>query len=273
MSANPIMFRNWYASYQQNENKRSQRRWMLSGASVSLFTAAVLGWSFMHPSPPIPLPSAAPPQAIAIEMSPIPAATPAPPQDVPVGPQHSVAPSEEVPDTPTKIDAAPSPSLHPPVPVPVVKKIKVLKKKSVTPPQQVKPVPVEAPPADKVTAPPASENTTAQSSNAAATSSVSHFSNAPVTWQGDVLARIERFKRYPSEALASHQEGTPVLFFVMDRRGHVLSAHLKKGSGYALLDEETLAVVRRAEPFPAPPPEISGATVALTVPIEFSVDE
>lgn len=63
-----------------------------------------------------------------------------------------------------------------------------------------------------------------------------------------------------------------MLRFTMDRKGHVLSAKLVRPTGYALLDDETLALIHRAEPLPEPPDTIAGATLTLTVPIEFYLD-
>lgn len=42
-------------------------------------------------------------------------------------------------------------------------------------------------------------------------------------------------------------------------------------SGSPELDAETLALVRRAEPLPAPPPEVLGNPLTLTVPVRFSL--
>lgn len=268
----PTTFRDWYQSYQQTEDQRSVRVWGLSGAAMIVLTGIALWWAVTHAPPQVAAPSAAPPSAIAIDMPLMPTPAPAIPQEVDPGPQQMVTPPEPQPVTPEQVDAPPSLAPHPSVPLPKVKKVKVHKKTAKSPPQPVIPVPMQAPVADKVTAPASADRTPSQSSSAPSTSHASHASNAPVTWQGDILARLERFKQYPADALAQHQEGTPVLFFVMDRRGHVLSAKIQKSGGFALLDKETLAVVRRAEPFPPPPSEIEGATVSLIVPIEFSVE-
>ena len=40
-------------------------------------------------------------------------------------------------------------------------------------------------------------------------------------------------------------------------------------SGSAALDAETLALVRRAQPFPPPPPDLAGSE--MTVPLRFSI--
>jgi protein TonB len=39
----------------------------------------------------------------------------------------------------------------------------------------------------------------------------------------------------------------------------------------ALLDEETLALVQRAQPFPAPPPDVPGDEIKFAVPVRFSI--
>jgi hypothetical protein len=39
----------------------------------------------------------------------------------------------------------------------------------------------------------------------------------------------------------------------------------------AALDQETLALVRRAQPFPAPPAAMPGAQIDLAVPIRFNM--
>jgi periplasmic protein TonB len=44
-----------------------------------------------------------------------------------------------------------------------------------------------------------------------------------------------------------------------------------RSSGASALDDEALALLRRAEPFPPPPPELPGARVDLTVPIRFNL--
>jgi len=44
-----------------------------------------------------------------------------------------------------------------------------------------------------------------------------------------------------------------------------------RSSGASALDEEALALLRRAQPFPAPPPELPGQRVDLSVPIRFNL--
>lgn len=93
-----------------------------------------------------------------------------------------------------------------------------------------------------------------------------------VTWQGSLLARLERAKRYPFLARSRRQQGVVLLHFTMDRNGTVLTAEIKKSSGYDLLDQEALAMIGRAQPLPPPPAEVAGDPVDLVVPVEFFLD-
>src|SRR5262249_32110818 len=86
--------------------------------------------------------------------------------------------------------------------------------------------------------------------------------SAVPNWQNAVLRRLEQFKRYPSAARFQRQQGVASLRFTIDRNGNVLSAQIARGSGSDLLDQEALALVRRAEPLPAPPPNVPGNTLS-----------
>ncbi len=82
---------------------------------------------------------------------------------------------------------------------------------------------------------------------------------------------MERFKIYPGQAQFRGQQGVASVRFVLDREGRVLSVKLDKSSGVASLDEEAVALVRRAQPFPKPPQAVAGDRVELAAPVEFSL--
>lgn len=96
-------------------------------------------------------------------------------------------------------------------------------------------------------------------------------SNALPTWKIQVAALLERNKRYPSNAQARREQGVVQLYFSLDRKGMVIASRIAASSGSAALDEEAMSLVRRAQPFPPPPPELAGAHVDLTVPIRFNL--
>jgi protein TonB len=88
-------------------------------------------------------------------------------------------------------------------------------------------------------------------------------------WTSQLVARLERHKRYPDGARAEH--GVTQLAFSVDRSGRVHDARILRSSGSALLDRETLALVRRAQPLPPPPKGVSGARVPVVVPIRYRI--
>lgn len=258
----------------QREQRRERFLWSSSFVAVVGITVGLAAWIAYLPRPAVAV-AEPPPAAIAMDLAPLPVSTPSPPEDVPVGPPQTQVQPDPAPEDPPKISAPPAPAPHPPVPVPKVEKKPLPKKPTVKPvPHVQKPLPVNQPPAQETTRPPSEEAPPSQTQAApAAGASSSQSSHETANWQGELLARLEHYKRYPHAAQHNHEEGTSMLHFVMDRKGHVLSARIVHGSGHEMLDQETLALVRRAEPLPAPPDSVPGATIALTVPVEFYVNQ
>lgn len=91
------------------------------------------------------------------------------------------------------------------------------------------------------------------------------------SWETRLFRKLQQAKRYPSAARSRGEQGVVVLAFSIDRDGHVTSRHIAKGSGYAALDDEAMALVERAQPMPAFPPSMTEAAISLTVPIRFSL--
>ena len=90
-----------------------------------------------------------------------------------------------------------------------------------------------------------------------------------VTWQKELSAHLDKHKKYPSER--SQKAAEISVRFTLDRLGHVLSVSVEKGSGDAAFDEAALAMVRRSDPVPAPPPLIADEGLSFTVPVIFRV--
>jgi TonB family protein len=91
---------------------------------------------------------------------------------------------------------------------------------------------------------------------------------AAASYRSQVIAHLTRFKRYPLGAETRGAEGTPVVSFSLDGGGRIASVALARSSGHSDIDAETLAMVRRAVPFPAPPP---GAPQAISAAISFQL--
>jgi TonB family protein len=89
------------------------------------------------------------------------------------------------------------------------------------------------------------------------------------TWQKELVAHLDKHKRYP--ATRSQKSAEIVVSFALDRMGHVLSASIVKGSGDTAFDEAALAMVRKSDPVPMPPPLIADEGLSFTLPVIFRV--
>lgn len=201
------------------------------------------------PEPPKPDPRPPDPQQTAQELKP----------DIPAPPQPQ---DIRVPDLP-KEDNAQATLAPPPPPKP--------KAHNEPPPkaheaERKKPIDPDKPKHRQTTAPPSS--IAARSNTVAAPSAGSGASPSvsPATWKSELMAHLNRYKRYPSGAAST---GTASVAFTIARSGQVLSAHLIGSSGNPALDAEAVSLPRRASPVPAPPPDFGGGVLTLTVPIHF----
>jgi periplasmic protein TonB len=118
----------------------------------------------------------------------------------------------------------------------------------------------EQPPDPQIAAPATTAPQVARTSNP----------NAVPNWKTRIAVLLERNKRYPAEARARREQGQTQLAFTLDRQGHLIASWIVRSSGYAALDAEALALVHRVQPFPPPPPELTGP-LTLTVPILFNI--
>jgi TonB family protein len=82
------------------------------------------------------------------------------------------------------------------------------------------------------------------------------------TWQKELIAHLDKHKRYPGRGLKSAEI---LVSFVFDRKGHVLSASVVKGSGDPAFDGAVLAMLRRSDPVPQPPPLVADEDLKFTL--------
>jgi periplasmic protein TonB len=92
-----------------------------------------------------------------------------------------------------------------------------------------------------------------------------------VRWQSLLAAHIEHFKRYPTEARSRGDQGTAKVAFTIDHEGHLLSSRIVESSGSAALDQETLAMLARAQPMPRPPDRVHDTELTFVVPVRFNI--
>jgi protein TonB len=260
-------------------------RWGTSATAIVALHAALIAlamaWYTQRPPPGVTIP------AIMVEMAPATASPEPTPTDIAPGPdmqQADASPPEAAKQEPVQEQLAPTPPQQKPeVEAPPEQKIRPTPPKpepAKIVPDPPKPVPVkrkpvraeakkptEATPAPRTTAAPKAER------QAPATSAISVGARAAAiaSYNQLVAAHLQRFKQYPPASKAAGQQGTARLSFSLGRGGQVLASRLAGSSGHAALDGETLAMVRRAQPFPAFPPDMKQASMSFNVPVQFSI--
>jgi periplasmic protein TonB len=217
----------------------------------------------MAPPEPAPEPPAPEP----------PAPEPPAPEPIPEPPPPEPPPPEPPPPEPIPEPPPPEPPPEPPPPEPEPEPPPPVENVAVPlppPPPVVKPKPIEKKPSPKVVKPPPPAAVPA----APAPISAPPAPPAPhvlPSWQAQVMAHLERRKRYPRAAQFRREEGTARVRFVIDRAGVVLSFRLEGSSGSAELDQETLSLIERASPLPPPPAEIARDHMEMVAPVKFAL--
>jgi protein TonB len=259
-------------------------RWGTSATAIVAAHAALIAfamaWYTQRPPPGVTIPT------IMVDMAPATASPEPTPMDIAPGPdmqQADASPPEAAKPEQVQEQLAPTPpQLKPEVEAPPEQKTQPTPPKpeparSVPdPPKPVpakpKPVraeakkPTESTPAPRTTAAPKAERP------APAASAISAGASAAIaSYNQLVAAHLQRFKQYPPASKAAGQQGTARLNFSLGRSGQVLASRLAGSSGHAALDGETLAMVRRAQPFPAFPPDMKQASMSFNVPVQFSI--
>jgi periplasmic protein TonB len=274
-------------------------RWSLAGACIGMVHGSAVYAALNWPQDKVA--AGEPPAAVMIELSPVPAAPDTPQQEVALGPQMVMSeaatpsesedkpveleqpepetqaePVEQAPDTPTPENPQETTSQLPHIqtavavltqstPPPQETPLKPEKKPEKPKKQERKKPRSQASPNAPATAAPKPLPAPRAATNAAPMAGMSS-SASPATWRSMLMAHLNRHKRMPPGG----GRGTSQVVFVIDRSGRVMSARLVGSSGHAALDQEAVALARRASPVPPPPPNVGGGSVTLSVPVRFN---
>ncbi len=190
---------------------------------------------------------------------PAPAEEPAPPE-----PEPEPEPDPEPEETPEVITTASEEAAPAPGPPPIKAKAK--------PKPKPKPVPAEGKPAESVGAEAGAKPGGGPGSGRGGVGGGSGQGNPKAfsAYTSKIRAKLNRLKKYPYVAASQRMGGVVTVNFTLDRGGNVTASHLVKGSGHPVLDQEAMALLKRASPFPAMPKEMPQSTLNLTVPIQFN---
>jgi protein TonB len=272
------------------DDRAAMARWSASAAIIVAIHAGLIAlgiaWYAHSPPPGVALPT------IMIDLAPAsaPSAPSVQPLDLPPGPEMREADPPPPPPEPAKQEAvqeqlAPTPPQENPVveappeqkvePPPKPEPAKIVPDLPKPAPVKPKPVrtevkkPVDAIPAPRTSAAPKAERQASLTPSSATTGATS--AAALASYNQRVAAHLQRFKQYPSGARAAGEQGTSRLSFTLGRSGQVMGSRLAGSSGHPALDGETLAMVRRAQPFPPMPPELKQGSMSFSIPVQFVI--
>ena len=177
----------------------------------------------------------------------------------------------EIAQTASPADAAPEPTSpdfgSPPPPADAAA--------AIAPPTDVPAAIPRAPAARPASRPPAARPTAASPpaapAEARAQAPPASSPELIAAYRYSLLAHLERHRQYPYGARLRREEGIAAVRFTVDRGGRLLALAISTGSGHAALDDEALATLRRAEPLPPLPPEITAAQLEFVLPLRFNL--
>ena len=264
------------------------RRWLICGVAAVIAHAGLAAGLTTWRDPVV---TDEPAAALVIELAPVVAAPPPKPDAGGAGPEAmETPPTVNVPTdnldkpeekTEQKVEAklerkpeevAETKPVDESPPLPIVPNAEAVVSLPPPPPvQQVQPQRQEwLPPAVADTAPSVTSEVVAALPTAPVQGTTRQAESKKVqSWKIQVAAVLERNKRYPPDARARREQGVVQVAFSLDAQGRLLASRVQKGAGAVSLDEEAVALLRRA-PLPPPPAEL-GTRVELVVPIRFSL--
>jgi len=218
------------------EDLADLRRWAICGAVIVFAHGAIAaGMVTWHES----IEPAEPAAAIVIEFAPVPVAPATLQTEIPPGPEQVMSEaspnkpvesreeqkveekveSKPVEEPPPEVKPAPNPEVAIEPPAPEVK--------PETPQRQEprRPVPTTS-------APQAIPHQTAAIPAAPTQGRITpNNSNAVPTWKTQIVALLERNKRYPEAAQSRREQGIAQVFFSLDRQGRVIDSRVVRSSG------------------------------------------
>ncbi|MEQ8806307.1 MAG: energy transducer TonB [Rhodospirillales bacterium] len=159
-----------------------------------------------------------------------------------------------------------------PLPVPP----KVVRPKAAPPPKPVEtaavaPAPVHTPPPAIAGSQGKSGTKDAKETGSGDNSQGGGLAGAAADYMSVLQAWLEKHKEYPRSARLRRIEGAVLLYFAIDRDGHLLAYRIERSSGHRMLDTETIAMINRAQPLPPIPNDMSRDKLEVVVPVQFSL--
>ncbi|MGG7667777.1 TonB family protein [Yersinia sp. J1] len=259
---------------------RERVRWSGSTVLALLLHGSLICWLAYHYVAADSV-TAAPPPALMLVLADKIESVPAP-NDVPMGPPKVLS----APESSVKSETERQESVQPAAPEAMKPAILAAKNKVIEKPKPVSQrretqndnapsldsLPSTTPSAEATSAPPSA----AEQRIAAPYTSDSFAQTQGIPdWSSLMLGHLSRHKRYPPIAVRQSRQGIVLVRVTLDKAGLVSATRLMKSSGVDSLDNEALALPKRAQPLPPAPEEIMAnrKEISITIPVRFDLRE
>lgn len=90
-------------------------------------------------------------------------------------------------------------------------------------------------------------------------------------YQRELAVMMERYKRYPTEAMARQHQGAVLVRMLVDPSGRARTVELVTSSGFVELDEQARITALKAKPFATIPPALRGVAFEARVKVIFDL--
>jgi len=91
------------------------------------------------------------------------------------------------------------------------------------------------------------------------------------SYRAEIISQARRYKRYPRFARDNGWEGKVDVRMEIGADGSIASLRVARGTGYSILDQQALEMVRRAKPDASIPQGLRGKAFGIDVPVIFSL--
>jgi periplasmic protein TonB len=93
-------------------------------------------------------------------------------------------------------------------------------------------------------------------------------SEAVSQWKHRIVSQLLLHQYFPVDGCG--MDGQVNVAFRIDRTGKLMSSNIVSGTGFPALDKAALEIVRRSQPFPPVPPEVTDDDLKLVAPMTFA---
>lgn len=92
-------------------------------------------------------------------------------------------------------------------------------------------------------------------------------------YRSALIAAARRYRKYPRVAVENSWEGRAEVRLAIDTGGSIASISIRTPSGYEVLDQQALEMIRKAKPMAPVPQALRGKGFTLDLPVLFSLKE